>query len=409
MLANVVMMPPADSSLSSDVFVSYASADAAVANSIVESLETHGLRCWMAPRDVRPGTEYADAIVAAINEAQAVVLLLSGSAVGSSHVGREIERAASKHKQIVAFRIDSAPLSRALEYFLSNSQWIDVPKLGMLAALMKLKEAVGRGQASTNAADPAVQAKPLDRAGGRAKLIAAAAVVVGVGVVVAVGLDFWSSSHRALQPATVLPVADKSIAVLPFVDMSEKKDQEYFADGMAEEILDLLAKIPALKVIGRTSSFRFKGKNEDLRKIGTELGVAYVFEGSVRKSNERVRVTAQLISTDTGAHQWSETYEHPIGDVLKMQDEIATGLVRALQVTVGADELQSRPTLQPDGGIRPIPTRTIRVRSLRQVRIRSRCRAFPTSSGSRSFLGMCCRLARQRIREPRRMGIRATR
>src|SRR5471030_1304415 len=82
-----------------DVFVSYASSDAAVANAVVESLEKEGLRCWLAPRDVRPGTEYADAIVAAINEAKAIVLVLSGSAVASSHVGREVERAASKHKQ----------------------------------------------------------------------------------------------------------------------------------------------------------------------------------------------------------------------------------------------------------------------------------------------------------------------
>ncbi|MGO9949650.1 MAG: toll/interleukin-1 receptor domain-containing protein [Steroidobacteraceae bacterium] len=123
--------------------MSYASQDAAVANSIVEHLESQGLKCWMAPRDVRPGTEYADAIVAAINEAKAVVLLLSGRAVASSHVGREIERAASKHKQIVALRIDTAPLSRAFEYFLSNSQWIDLPNLGMPAAMAKLKEAVG--------------------------------------------------------------------------------------------------------------------------------------------------------------------------------------------------------------------------------------------------------------------------
>lgn len=118
----------------SDVFLSYASADAAVANSIVERLEKQGLRCWLAPRDVRPGTEYTDAIVAAINEAKAVVLVLSGRAVASSHVGREVERAASKHKQIIAFRMDTAPLSRSFEYFLSNSQWINVPAMGMPAA-----------------------------------------------------------------------------------------------------------------------------------------------------------------------------------------------------------------------------------------------------------------------------------
>jgi len=103
------------------------------------------------------------------------------------------------------------------------------------------------------------------------------------------------------------PLGDKSIAVLPFVDMSEKHDQEYFADGMAEEVLDLLAKIPGITVIGRTSSFQFKGKNEDLRTIGTKLNAAHVLEGSVRKSGDQVRITAQLIDTRSGAHEWSDT------------------------------------------------------------------------------------------------------
>jgi TolB-like protein len=128
--------------------------------------------------------------------------------------------------------------------------------------------------------------------------------------------------------------------------MSEKKDQEYFADGMAEEVLDLLAKVPGIRVIGRTSSFHFKGKNEDLRTIGNALGAAYVVEGSVRKSGERLRVTAQLISAQNGSHLWSETYDDDVGDVLKVQDRIAASSVRALQVTVSADELGLRPILK---------------------------------------------------------------
>ncbi len=103
------------------------------------------------------------------------------------------------------------------------------------------------------------------------------------------------SKHESSVSAAV--ISDKSIAVLPFTDMSEKKDQEYFADGMAEEIIDLLVKIPGLKVISRTSSFQFKGKTEDLRSIGTQLSVAYVLEGSVRKSGDHLRVTAQLIDS----------------------------------------------------------------------------------------------------------------
>jgi TolB-like protein/Flp pilus assembly protein TadD len=321
------------------VFVSYASQDAEMAGKVCSTLEAAGLRCWMAPRDLKPGAQYADAIVRAINEVRSVVLVLSAGAMASPHVGREVERAASKHKQLIAFRIDSAALIPALEYFLSESQWIDAAKLGMAAALAKLVEAVG-SVSSPSAHENAL----MHRDRGTLKRVATFAVILAcTGAAAELGLRLWSSNHRAAH--TVAVITDKSIAVLPFTDMSEKKDQEFFADGMAEEILDLLVRIPSLKVIGRTSSFQFKGKNEDLRTIGRTLNAAYVLEGSVRKSGDRVRVTAQLINTQSGIHQWSETYDRPIGDVLKMQDEIAAGLVRALQLTLEAEVLQPQPTL----------------------------------------------------------------
>jgi adenylate cyclase len=326
------------------VFVSYASQDAAVANSIVESLESQGVKCWIAPRDVKPGAQYADAIVRAINEAKALVLVMSGSAVASAHVGKEIERASSKRKPIIAFRIDAAPLNHALEYFLSESQWIDVRALGMPGALAKLMEAVGQGPAVSSQGVPLAQGSH-----GSAKRIAiAAAVLVAISVMAVAGWQYWTRRHGGTQAPTVAAITDKSIAVLPFVDMSEKKDQEYFGDGMAEEIIDLLVKVPGIKVIGRTSSFQFKRKTEDLRSIGTQLGVAYVLEGSVRKSGDRLRVTAQLISTRDGTHLWSQSYDRELSDVLKMQDEIAANLVRALQteVSAAADVVVSRPALR---------------------------------------------------------------
>lgn len=154
--------------------------------------------------------------------------------------------------------------------------------------------------------------------------------------------DAQEGKSTGMAPAPVAPISDKSIAVLPFVDMSEKKDQEYFADGMAEEILDVLAKIPGLKVIGRTSSFSFKGKNDDLRTIGAKLNAAHVLEGSVRKSAGQVRITTQLINTKTGTHEWSETYDRPIGEVLKLQDSIAGAVARELQLTVAPDYVNGR-------------------------------------------------------------------
>jgi len=128
----------------SDAFVSHASADASVANAVVENLEQHGIKCWIAPRNVTPGSQYADEIVGAINNTKVLVLVLSEHAAESAHVGREIERAASKRRGTIVLRTDAVPLTRSFQYFLSDSQWIDVAALGMPAALTKLTQAVGQ-------------------------------------------------------------------------------------------------------------------------------------------------------------------------------------------------------------------------------------------------------------------------
>lgn len=128
------------------------------------------------------------------------------------------------------------------------------------------------------------------------------------------------------------PKLDKSIAVLPFVDVSEGQDQEYFSDGLAEELIDHLTHSPELKVIARSSSFQFKAGNEDVRAIAHQLGVAHVLEGSVRKSGQRLRVTAQLIRASDGTQLWSQTYDRNLGDIFKVQDEIGEQVSQALHV-----------------------------------------------------------------------------
>jgi len=126
----------------------------------------------------------------------------------------------------------------------------------------------------------------------------------------------------------------KSIAVLPFVNMSSDAEQEYFSDGISEEILNSLAKVKELKVAGRTSSFAFKGQNQDLRSIGDALGVSHILEGSVRKAGDQVRITAQLIKVDDGFHIWSETYDRELTDIFAIQDEIATAILQALKAAL---------------------------------------------------------------------------
>ncbi|HWA35847.1 MAG TPA: hypothetical protein VG737_17010 [Cyclobacteriaceae bacterium] len=132
-------------------------------------------------------------------------------------------------------------------------------------------------------------------------------------------------------------VLDKSVAVLPFVNMSNDPDQEYFSDGISEEILNLLAKVPELKVIGRTSSFYFKGKNEDLRIIGEKLGASYVLEGSLRKDGNLIRITAQLIRASDGTHLWSETFERKLENIFQLQDEIASNVLAQLKLKLLAE------------------------------------------------------------------------
>ncbi len=130
------------------------------------------------------------------------------------------------------------------------------------------------------------------------------------------------------------PANDRSIAVLPFVNMSSDPEQEYFSDGLSEELLNLLAKIPELRVAARTSSFSFKGKDLEIPEIASRLKVAHILEGSVRKSGNQIRITTQLIQADNGFHLWSETYDRQLDNIFQIQDEIAIAVVDALKINL---------------------------------------------------------------------------
>jgi len=148
---------------------------------------------------------------------------------------------------------------------------------------------------------------------------------------------------RGEMPTAKPNGSPNSIAVLPFADLSQEGDQEYFSDGLSEELLNLLARIPDLKVISRTSAFSFKGKNEDIRTIGKQLGVTHILEGSVRKSANKIRITAQLISVSDGSHIWSKTYDRNMGDIFSIQDEIANTVVQELKLTLVGKEVHALP------------------------------------------------------------------
>ena len=161
-------------------------------------------------------------------------------------------------------------------------------------------------------------------------------ITIVIGLALVVLLLGWQSLNQNKQTTKAKIAEDvTSIAVLPFVDLSPNGDQEYFADGISEEILNVLVPINGLKVAGRTSSFSFKGRNEDLREIGAALNVNHVLEGSVRRSGTKLRITAQLIRSDDGFHMWSETYDRELTDIFEIQDEIARAVAEQLATSLG--------------------------------------------------------------------------
>lgn len=330
-------------------FISYASADGTVAETVCSALERAGVRCWIAPRDVTPGELYATSIVHAIDSTRVLVLILSQHAADSAHVFREIERASSKRHAILSFRIDKAPLPEGLEYFLNTSQWLDASSNQVDRALPRLVEAVRHALGAPAATARADRGPPPTASKGLPSNRSLAALGILVAIAIAyVAVDrFWLSrpadsqmspgEMAALPPADALGAAAppaKSIAVMPFADLSEKKDQEYFSDGLSEELIDHLARVPDLKVIARSSAFAFKGTNEDVRSIAGKLGVSNLLQGSVRKAGNRLRITAQLIRASDGVLLWSETFDRKLVDVFELQDEISARVAEALNTTL---------------------------------------------------------------------------
>lgn len=224
-------------------------------------------------------------------------------------------------------------LRRALHDDPNNSTYIEtVPKRGyrLLKGVRQIRD--------NNADKDAIPGKPFTQINTRTVGMFTAALLAVV--IIFIVFDKYGSGQTPDEAI----VSDHSIAVLPFVNMSDDPDNEYFSDGISEEILNLLTGVPDLKVIGRTSSFSFKGKNEDLRVIGQTLGVKTLLEGSVRREGDRVRIIAQLIDASDGTHLWSETYNRSLDDVFAVQNEVATAVIDAMKIHVISTPDRGRPT-----------------------------------------------------------------
>ena len=179
-----------------------------------------------------------------------------------------------------------------------------------------------------------------------------------------------------LNDTPLRKVGEKSIAVLPFVNMSSDPEQEFFCEGISEEIINTICQLPSLKVAGRTSSFCFKGKNEDLRTVGNILGVSKILEGSVRKSGNRFRITAQLVEASTGFHLWSRRYDRESDDVFKIQDEISLEIANQLEITLS--------------GAESMPKSREQTKSIEAYQLYYKGRSFFYQRGMSLFKGLKC-------------------
>ena len=351
------------------VFLSYASQDAAAARPIAEALRAAGIEVWFDQSELRGGDVWDQTIRRHIRECALFVPIISAHTQARPEGYFRLEWRLAEQRThlmgrsrafIVPVCVDDTPETEAdVPDSFAAAQWTRLPAgstpSDFVVRISRLLSA--NDQITSTPARPPVGAVPVaenlkapasagvkethrNRQAPGAKLVwllLAAAVVIAAGYF---AVDRTLFSMRAVQSAapavqsgaaTQSTIPDKSIAVLPFVDMSEKKDQEYFSDGLAEELIDLLAQVPNLKVTARTSSFYFKGKSEDVATIAQKLRVANVLEGSVRKAGNTIRVTAQLIRADNGYHLWSKTYDQDVKDIFKVQDEIATSVVDALK------------------------------------------------------------------------------
>jgi adenylate cyclase len=266
----------------SDVFISHATADRAQAEAILAACEAQGLTCWIAPRDIVAGTSWADAIVRGLAEASLVLLVHSDAANQSPMVLREMDAAAAARKTILPVRIDAAMPRQGMQFYLSGTHWFDAPP-PLEAHLPWLVATIGR----LLRPEQARRAALFPEFGG--------------------------------QPA---------IAVLPF--RSHDEDDAPLADGLTEELINALSRWRSFPVIARNSVFAWRGRDQDMREVGRELGARYIVSGGVRRHEGQVRVDLDLVDAETGENLLSERHDHAAADPQAIQDELVLAIAGVL-------------------------------------------------------------------------------
>ncbi len=321
-----------------DIFLSYSREDQAIARRFAEGFEREGLTVWW-DQALRSGENYDQVTESALREAKAVVVLWSKQSVDSRWVRAEATQA-DRNGTLMPVMIEpcNRPIMFELKHTAELAHWkgeAGDPAWRMFLEDVRLFAKKG-GSATPRAIAQSAPSRPMQ--------FGVRTLLWIVGVLVVAAVVFWIASPPS-KVASISSEAAKEVtlAVLPFADFSTAHDQDSFCDGLSEEILNQLAQVKGLAVTARTSSFSFKGKNEDMRVIAQKLGVANLLEGSIQKEGNQLRITAQLINGKTGTHLWSRTYPRERKDIFVVQDEIAKDVAQALSIKLDVGEVAAIP------------------------------------------------------------------
>jgi TolB-like protein len=349
------------------VFLSYASQDAEAAQKICDALRAAGIEVFLDQSELRGGDAWDQKIRREIHDCAIFIPVISAN-TASRHEGYfrlEWDLADQRTHMIARSRVFVGPvcldattqLAADVPESFQRAQWTRLPGGVTPAAFVErvrrlLSGEPVQGPTGTESPTARVSAAPTSRNSVLASWRSKSALFATIAVLV-LALGYFAANRLALSkrgadlgaaaapaaqstPATAFNPPPHSIAVLPFVNLSGDKEQEYFSDGLTEELLNSVAEINELQVAARTSSFSFK-EHPDIATVARKLNVGAVLEGSVRRSANTIRITVQLINAVTGFHVWSKTYDRDLGDVLKLQTEIATAVANALKVTLLGD------------------------------------------------------------------------
>jgi len=332
------------------VFLSYASEDAEAAQRICEALRSASVEVWFDRNELRGGDAWDQSIRKQIKTCALFVPVISHHTHDrkEGYFRLEWNLALDRSRLISTTQAFFVPVviddtredDEEVPERIRDIHWTRLPG-GVTPSVFveRVQRLLSGGTLTPGGAYPAREAIAATARSKRVLPVVAVLVILGVVAYLSIEKP-WASKPLAATAAAFAP-PPHSVAVLPFVNMSSEREQEYFSDGLSEELIDMLTKIPDLRVPARTSSFYFKGKSETIANIARTLGVANVLEGSVRKAGNQLRVTAQLIRADNGYHVWSETYNRELKDVFKVQDDIAGAVVSALKVKLSPERRNS--------------------------------------------------------------------